>query len=30
MTVEALLKQTGKELGDDISVVSFVRYQLGA
>lgn len=30
MTVDALLKQVGKELGDEISVVSFVRYQLGA
>jgi len=30
MTVEALLNQAGKELGDDISVASFVRYQLGA
>ena len=30
VTVDALLKQVGKELGDDVSVVSFVRYQLGA
>ena len=30
MTVEALLNQAGKELGDDISVAFFVRYQLGA
>ena len=29
-SVDALLKQVGKELGDEISVVSFVRYQLGA
>ena len=29
-TVEALLAQIGKELGDEISVVSFIRYQLGA
>lgn len=30
MTVEALLKQVSKELGDEITVASFVRYQLGA
>lgn len=30
VSVDALLKQVGKELGDEISVVSFVRYQLGA
>ena len=30
VTVDALLKQVGKELGDEITVVSFVRYQLGA
>ena len=30
VTVDALLKQVGKELGDETSVVSFVRYQLGA
>ena len=30
VSVDALLKQVGKELGDDVSVVSFVRYQLGA
>ena len=28
--VKGALNQAGKELGDDISVASFVRYQLGA
>ncbi len=30
ISVEALLKQVGKELDDEITVASFVRYQLGA